>query len=171
MNIEIGANDNDRHEGYVQVDMYGDTQVRADIRALPFRNLDKIYASHVLEHLADTDIVTALKSCRRALKPGGELEVFVPDLMWSMRKFLSTQAAGARWSLYNSFIFGSQEHPGMFHKTGFSARRLAECLVAAGFRTIETKRRARKGLWELREQHEQERRHVRVREIQGIATA
>ena len=170
MNVEIGATDDDRHEDYIQVDMYSDTQVRADIRALPFKNLDNIYASHVLEHLADADIVTALKSCKRALRPGGKLEVFVPDLMWAMRKFLETQSPGARWALYNRFIFGSQEHPGMYHKTGFSARRLADCLVAAGFRTIRTKRRSRRRSGEFREQYEQERRQITEREIQGIAT-
>ena len=170
MNIEIGANEDDRHEGYIQVDMYGTPDVRADIRSLPFKNLDHIYASHVLEHLADADIVTALKSCRKALKPGATLEVFVPDLMWTLRKFLSAGSSGARWALWNSYIFGTQEHEGMFHKTGFSARRLGECLIAAGFRKVDTKHRIdRKGRGDMKEQYQQELRTIRIREIQGIA--
>lgn len=134
MQIEIGA-DSDPQEGHVLVDMYGSPQVRADIRNLPFKNLDRVYASHVLEHIPDATIITALKSIRSCLKEGGKFEAYVPDLPWFMRKFLKS-SGGERWSLWNMFIFGSQENEGQFHKTGFSVKRMSDCLVAGGFRDI-----------------------------------
>lgn len=143
MNIEIGGNTGKR-EGYLQVDRYGRPDIRADIRALPFRCLDRIYASHVLEHLPDADVVPALKSCRRALREEGVLEVYVPDLLWMMRRFLKAGSQGEKWSLWLRWLYGSQENEGQFHRTGFSASRLATCLTAAGFREITTKRAIRK---------------------------
>ena len=148
--IEIGSNDNDRQEGFLQVDLYGKTDLRADIRTLPFRHsLDNIFASHVLEHLPDADVVLALKSCRAALRPGGRLELYVPDLPWILRRFLKAKSHGERWALWNRFIYGSQENAGQYHRTGFSVKRLADCLIAAGFRQVKTRRTKRKdrGVW------------------------
>lgn len=169
MNIEIGIGLSDElQEGFIQVDRYGTPEVRADIRALPFKHLDRIYASHVLEHLPDADIVMALKSCRRALSPGGMLEVYVPDLPWLMRRFLGA-SGGARWALWGRHIFGSQEHEGQFHRTGFSVARLHTCLVAAGFRKVSAKRRKRGTVG--REPFGHESRAVRTVEVYALATA
>lgn len=156
MIIEIGALE--RREGVVQVDRYGSPDVRADIRALPFRHLDRIEASHVLEHVPDADIVVALKSCRRALKPEGILDIHVPDLLWAMRRFLRSQSQGERWGFWQRFIYGSQAGEGQFHQTGFSVKRLSDCLVAAGFRTVRVNRIRRE-------------EHMKEVEVHGVATA
>ena len=37
-----------------------------------------------------------------------------------------------RWDLGIKMIYGSQEHEGMFHKNGFTPRRLAEVLKPVG---------------------------------------
>ncbi len=139
--IEIGPDSKSLEENphHIAVDMYGSPEVRADIRSLPFKELDRIFASHVLEHIPDAHIVIALKSIRSCLKEDGEFEMYVPDLTWFMRKFLHS-SGGERWSLWNMFIFGSQEGEGQYHKTGFSVKRLSDCLVAAGFRKIEVRR-------------------------------
>lgn len=143
MNVEIGLS-NEPQEGFIQVDRYGEPEVRADICALPFKHLDHIYASHVLEHIRDADIVVALKSCRRALRPGGVLEAYTPDLPWAMRRFLRAGSHGERWAAWLRWIYGSQENEGQYHRTGFSVKRLADCLIAAGFRQIKVRRRRRK---------------------------
>jgi len=154
--VEIGGNRDERQEGFVQVDCYGEPEVRADIRALPFRNLERIYASHVLEHLPDADIIMALKSCRRALRADGVLELYVPDLLWLMRRFLKSESSGARWALWNRFLYGSQEDEGQFHRTGFSVKRLHTCLVAAGFRQVDARRRKRSRGYIIKEVRGQE---------------
>ena len=142
--IEIGANVNDHQEGWVMVDLHPGigVEVLGDIRALPFRNITDIYCSHVLEHLPDPDIVLALKECRRVLVKAGKLEIYVPDLAWMMRRFLASSYP-IRWSLWNKWIYGDSLLPGQAHHTGFSAQRLSDCLVAAGFREIKTRRKKR----------------------------
>ncbi len=130
--------------GYVQVDLVAQPgiEVMADLCYLPFRDLDEIYMSHVLEHMDDTLVVPVLRSCRRALKAGGKLELFVPDLMAQFRKFLQAGQV-ERWGFFLKMIFGSQETAGQYHKTGFSCWRLAQCLSIAGFRDIDVKPRRR----------------------------
>jgi len=145
MKIEIGGGIA-ALDGYVQVDVLptpANPKVFADIRALPFRNLEGIYASNVFEHIANADIVPAMKSCRKALARGGVLEIYVPDFVWSLRKFLSSRTSVERWGAALNTIFGNQENPGQFHLTGFSVLRMAKCLEMAGFRNIDAKRRRR----------------------------
>lgn len=159
--IEIGAGGEETPplEGYLQVDLQGQPDVRADMRTLPFRRLERIHASHVLEHLPDADIVMALKSCRRALRAGGVLEVYVPDLLWTVRRFINSKMSyGERWGLWLQFIYGSQKDEGQYHKTGFSTKRLADCLIAAGFRQVKVRRVKRE-------------RRFALMEIQGLATS
>ncbi len=149
MKIEIGgvgdpSGMSPPREGYVQADAVAQpgVHVLVDITYLPFKGLDEIYMSHVLEHVKDTDVVLALRSCRRALKDGGRLELFVPDLMAQFRRFLQAGQI-ERWGFFLKMIYGSQETDGQYHKTGFSCWRLAQCLSIAGFRDIEVKPRRR----------------------------
>lgn len=152
MMVEVGGY-NMKREGYFQVDVIGSPDMVADIRALPFKHsLDGIYASHVFEHLEDADIVRAMKSCRAAIKPEGILEVYVPDLLWFMRRFLKA-SPGERWGLYGPMIFGTQSTKHMTHLTGFSVKRLQMCLVAAGFRKVEAKRVKRESRFGIMEIH------------------
>lgn len=151
MKIEIGADlVEDHQKDFLMVDMVSDkdagsiremhVDVLADIRKLPFRHtVEHIYCSHVLEHIPDAEIVTALKSCRTALVEGGLLEIYVPDMPWTLRKFLAADYH-EKWTFWNENIFGSQDTQGQFHYTGFSTERMRDCLAAGGFRKIEVKR-------------------------------
>jgi len=147
MKIEIGgvADKAAPREDYLQVDAFGAPAVRGDLRALPFapQSLDEVFASHVFEHLPDAAVLPALAECRRVLRIGGRLEIFVPDFIWHVRQFMKADLP-TRWGLHHTFIWGSQENEGQFHRTAFSVQRLAMCLQAAGFRTVDVKRRRRK---------------------------
>ena len=123
----------------IQVEAFGKPDILADIRALPFRHSLDAISTSALERIPDEDIIVALKSCRAALRPGGRFEARVQDLPWLMRKFLHS-SAGERWAFYRPLIFGAEER-GQHHRTGFSVKRLSDCLVAAGFRTIKVGRR------------------------------
>ena len=127
MKIEIGgrARDTKPREGYLQVDAFGEPDVLARLEAMPFKGIEEIYASHVLEHLPNASIVPALREIRRALSPEGRLELWVPDLIWHMRRFLNEADYATRWGLHFETLFGSQEHEGQYHRTGFTPRRLA----------------------------------------------
>jgi len=67
--------------GWVNVDAYGNPDVKHDLGVFPWPfeddSVDEILASHILEHL--TDWWGAFKECARILKPGGRLEIRVPD--------------------------------------------------------------------------------------------
>jgi SAM-dependent methyltransferase len=51
-------------------------------KPLPFQSdtISAIYASHVLEHLYQTDAQRLLLECKRVLRPGGLIRMVVPDL-------------------------------------------------------------------------------------------
>ncbi len=153
MKVEIGGvfdpsgGLNPPRPGYVQADafMQPGVEVLCQVEALPFRNLDSIYMSHVLEHIAEAMVMPALQSCRRALKAGGTLEIFVPDLLAQMRRVLrAAEPNDFLWGVLVPQIFGSHSEAGQGHKTGFSSWRLANCLRRAGFRRVETRRRLRR---------------------------
>lgn len=145
MKIEIGglAGETPPREGYVQVDAFGQPDVLARLEAMPFRAVEEIYASHVLEHLPNASIVPALREMRRCLAEDGRVELWVPDLIWHMRRFLNEADYATRWGLHLEFLFGSQEHEGQYHRTGFTPRRLADCLFMAGYREVKTRRAKR----------------------------
>ena len=47
---------------------------------LPENSVDKIYASHVLEHIPYRELINLLRELHRILNKGGELYVSVPDV-------------------------------------------------------------------------------------------
>jgi ubiquinone/menaquinone biosynthesis C-methylase UbiE len=91
MRLNLGCG-RTRLDGYLGIDIARSvaTDVLADIRALPFRDssIDRIFASHVIEHVAELERV--MREIHRVLETGGELEACVPY--------------GLRW-LYDPFHF------------------------------------------------------------------
>jgi len=59
----------------------GTDYVMRATKAMPFRNdsFETIYASHVLEHIPWYQVEGVLREWNRILKPGGQLEIWVPD--------------------------------------------------------------------------------------------
>jgi len=80
LNIGCGLN---TFDGWVNVDGFDNCNpdVLWDLNKTPWpwdnNSVDQIYANHVFEHLRDW--LSALKECARILKPGGELQINVPD--------------------------------------------------------------------------------------------
>jgi len=78
--LNLGAG-YDRIPGMVNVDLYGDPDVRLNLNqeAWPWadNSVDGILAKHVFEHLFNW--WNAFEECARILKPGGQLEMRVPD--------------------------------------------------------------------------------------------
>jgi SAM-dependent methyltransferase len=67
--------------GFINVDGFGDPDIKHDLNLYPWpfddRSVDGIAAWHVMEHLEDW--WKAFQECARILRPGGYLEVRVPD--------------------------------------------------------------------------------------------
>lgn len=117
----------------------------ADIeQPLPIKDnsYDLIYMSHILEHVTWYNTVTVLKELLRILKPGGTIEIFVPDI----DKIISAYQKGIipdEWYKYNEeknpflwfvgrlFTYGT--HDTDFHRAVFNKKHLKECLEKAGF--------------------------------------
>ena len=65
-------------------------------KGLPFSNneLDYIYTSHMIEHLARDEANLVLKECYRTLKSGGVLRIVVPDLRLLIEEYVKGKQAG-----------------------------------------------------------------------------
>lgn len=126
---------------------------------LPFDDglFELIYASHVLEHIPWYQTVKTLREWGRILKPGGVLEVWVPDGLKICQAFVNAETAGGLtfledgWSRFNEdhdpctwasgriFTYGDGKgtvnHPN-WHRALFSERRLRQLFEQAGFENI-----------------------------------
>lgn len=131
MKLDIGCGNSPR-EGFQGVDKfihaYGIMQ--NDMWDLPFgdNSIDRIYCSHALEHIEKAKIVPTLKEWRRVIKPTGEIEILVPDLEWCCHQWLVHKSND--W--WMDILFGNQEHPGEFHKTGFTYDIMKRYIFMAG---------------------------------------
>lgn len=135
MKLNLGCG-NDHMEGYLNVDLYC---TRADLihdltKSLPFKDssIDKIYASHVIEHLSHQEWQKAKKDWARVLKKGGELEILCPDIEQCMLNFLRNYN-GRKWEHWIKTIYGNQETEGQFHKNGFTYEKLRQDLEVENF--------------------------------------
>lgn len=117
---------------------------------------DLVFASHVLEHVPWYRCVAALREALRVLKPGGELEVYVPDFAYIVQQYLN-RSCGDNWRVFNKeghwmtwvngrlFTYGpdaiellSPERPipQTHHKAVFDTEHLARQMREAGFLDI-----------------------------------
>lgn len=112
-------------------------------RGLPFQDnsVSIIYASHVLEHIWWYDTVTALKEAFRILRPGGVLEIHVPDFRKILFSYICREC-GDEWRKFNKgndyleWLNGrifSYEAPGNCHRAVFDRERLRNCIIESGF--------------------------------------
>ena len=77
--LNFGCGDKMR-EGYVNVDLYGNPDVRCDLSVFPWpfedNCADEVLSEHFLEHV--TDFEKTIFEMHRILKPGGTLHFIVP---------------------------------------------------------------------------------------------
>lgn len=98
-------------------------------------SVDYIETHHMIEHLSFEEGKQAFKEWSRVMAPGGYLVLTCPDLtevakLWIKR----TIAANSKQSREDrdyvlKMIYGSQERPGMFHRSGYDATNLREILA------------------------------------------
>ncbi len=138
-----------RHlDGFVNIDLLsGVADVLADRTCLTFIRSDTvshILVEHMLEHLGRSQAQAALREWSRVLKPGGVLEIEVPDVIWCLENFLAAPAAERYRVAYEdkgaiASIYGLQTNPGQFHKFGYTPEHLSECVSACGLEVIDVK--------------------------------
>lgn len=136
--LNIGAG-NKRIEGWLSIDLAGDPDIVADVKALPLPDeyADEAMAIHVLEHIYRWDVPATLSEWRRVLKPGALMVIEVPDLLKCCRNVLA--GAGERMGIWGLMGDPGYCEPLMTHKWAWSAEELAQELRAAGFAKIKVR--------------------------------
>lgn len=135
MKLDLGCGQHKRGPEWTGVDTHEAADIVAPMWAVPLPDgcADALYSSHALEHVMKAQVIPCLTEWRRLLHAGGELTLHVPDLIWCVKNWLAT-GCGNGWEL--DTIFGSQEHEGNIHRTGFTLPMLRFYLRAAGFEVV-----------------------------------
>ena len=138
----------------LDVDYIADAADRLPIEDEAF---DLVYASHVLEHIPWYQTKAALAEWVRVIKPGGRLEIWVPDGLKIARAFVDAEDTASRafeadgWWQFNTdkdpciwmsgrcFSFGDgtgkADDPN-WHRALFSDRLLRQLLTEAGLTDV-----------------------------------
>ena len=125
-----------RVDGLINCDRYEETaDRRVDlldvVQEFGESSVDHLESHHALEHLSIEESHLALREWVRVLKPGGSLVITCPDLDALARDWVRSDE-DRRWSRLLPMIYGSQEHVGMFHRSGFNRHRLSHLVAALG---------------------------------------
>jgi hypothetical protein len=117
-------------EGYTPV---GNAHDMKQIFPLPYADgtVDAIRASHVLEHFPMAQVQEVVDDWVRALKPGGEIRIAVPDFDWIVR----SHAEGSDVPT-EAYLMGGQTDEADFHRSIFTRDKLRHILANAGLAII-----------------------------------
>jgi len=158
MKLHLGCGKEIR-AGYINVDLYSPhANIKDDIVELSKFGKDEfleILTNHTLEHLSFEEAGRALRRWYELLAPGGALVLETPDFKQSCLEFatldfewiaknyssLSRLVQSGDRGIYTTWgrmrnIFGAQDTPGQFHKSGWWRERLAEELSIIGFKDV-----------------------------------
>lgn len=157
-NIEIGPGDF-RIPNFFAVNIiktpYTDFVVNLETENLPFRDnsIDLIYTSHFIEHIAWYHIDHIFEEFTRVLKPGGVLEIWIPDgqkianiIIQSENQEINTVPDG--WIKFNDeqhpiiwcngrIFYGANPHYPSWHKAIYTYGYLSFLLKKYNFKKIE----------------------------------
>jgi predicted SAM-dependent methyltransferase len=111
-----------------------------DMVGVPDNEFDALFTSHTLEHVYQYEVVPALKSFLRVLKPSGFAIIVVPKLdgLSPTENVLYVSEAGpitARDMFYGKIDL-IKDYPYMAHKTGFVTETFTNALKEAGFAQV-----------------------------------
>jgi predicted SAM-dependent methyltransferase len=140
--LHLGAG-NTKIPGLINCDLFNEkAEKRIDCTKLdeyPDDSVDLIETHHFIEHLSFADTDNALKEWARVTRPGGYLIVTCPD-MTSIAVTLLKLTIRQWGGLYSEkkqyplkMVYGTQEHEGMFHKSGYNRFTLSRLLARHGF--------------------------------------
>ncbi len=133
----------------VNVDMNSDDPrvFKADIRALPpdwEGQFDTVRAYHCLEHLAYGEVEPTLREWFRVLKPGGILNIHVPDMEWACKRILDSGGemdiitCGHIWGDQGHIYWRQPQYHENIHRVGFTQRSLKAMMEKVGLENVKT---------------------------------
>lgn len=136
MNLHIGGKE--KKDGWMilniqpgeDIDFVGDM---SNLDQFDDASFDNVYASHVLEHVRQGDVLRTLSGIRRVLKPGGQFLVSVPDWDILCHFFINPLASHEDKWLALRIMLGGQADEYDYHYVGFNQQILFDFLRKAGF--------------------------------------
>lgn len=135
LKLNLGCGE-DIREGYENIDIRDIPGcIKADVRNLPYNNVDEILASDIYEHISHRESLDLLKHWYDILKPGGFLVLRAPCLDTIVEYLLNTEdilqiEEGIR------MIFGGQEYKENSHFTICQSALMLDYLKRVGFVNI-----------------------------------
>lgn len=104
--LELGSGTKRGVNGWTTVDLFG-----ADIsynlsQGIPLLNesVDRIYTSHMLEHIKYKDMLYFINECFRVLKKGGEFSVCVPNAKLYIQAYMNNVQFRAKEDCYEDAL-------------------------------------------------------------------
>lgn len=116
------------------VDFVGDVR---DLNAFDDESCSEIYASHVLEHLSQAEVLPVFNELHRLLRPGGKLYISVPDMDTLSWMFVSPTLGPPEKFNIMRMMFGGQTNAYDFHRIGYCFDFMADYLRDVGFTSLE----------------------------------
>jgi predicted SAM-dependent methyltransferase len=148
MKLEVGCGKRPR-PGFITCDIRhtSGAALVCDARQLPFPDgsLDAIYSRHLIEHFTLKEAIAVLVEWNRALRPGGQLYLICPNLLWHLKQVLegshesfydTSRGANARYWGFGS-LFGWQQDQHDVHRFGWYFELLRDALRSCGFDGVE----------------------------------
>ena len=108
----------------------------SDLEQFENESIEKIYASHVLEHVEQQEVLKTLKGVHRVLKKNGEFYISVPDLDILCKAFIHSNLTLEQRILMMRIIFGGQVDKYDFHYFGWNQEIMVYFLNLAGFKKL-----------------------------------
>ena len=116
------------------VDFVGDI---SDLSQFDDNSIEEIYASHVLEHVAQKNVEKTLKEIHRVLIKNGKFYVSVPDMDILCKVFIDPKAPQQVKMSVMRMMFGGQTDEFDFHYFGWNDEFMKDYLFKTGFKKIE----------------------------------
>ena len=132
LNLGCGS---DIHTGFVNIDVrrLPGVDVVMCILKLPFKDstVEYVLLQDILEHFTIIDGQLLLNSCSRVMKTGAEILIRVPNLPKLYELYKSGVLDDVQ---YQQHIFGGQDYPENFHKSGYTPKLLSNMCIKAGIK-------------------------------------
>lgn len=142
--LELGSGAKKGKNGWITIDVNG-ADISWDLRKgipLPDGSVEKIYSSHLLEHIPFQELILFLKECHRVLKTGGEFSVCVPNFAFYINAYQGGNMFKPRESWWREGAVSTNSlmdqlnyiiYMGGEHKYMFDSENLINTLKQGGF--------------------------------------